>query len=67
MDLEGLNSLGLSQNPMESFEAWFKMASDAGQIEPTAMTLSTIDSKGLPDSRIVLIKFAFMGSKPENG
>ena len=56
MDNEGLKSLSLSMDPMKNFASWFQAAKDSGQIEPTAMTLSTVDKSGNPDSRIVLLK-----------
>lgn len=46
----------LSKNPFEQFDQWMKAAIDEGEPEPTAMVLSTIDSLGFPDSRVVLLK-----------
>ncbi|MCU0423672.1 MAG: pyridoxamine 5'-phosphate oxidase [Bacteroidia bacterium] len=43
-------------NPIEQFKIWFKEALDAQINEPNAMTLSTISTDGIPDSRIVLLK-----------
>jgi len=42
--------------PQELFLDWFQMAESAGIQEPHAMTVSTIDSDGVPDSRMLVLK-----------
>ncbi|MBA2657578.1 MAG: pyridoxamine 5'-phosphate oxidase [Tatlockia sp.] len=42
--------------PLNQFKLWFEEAELKGGSDPTAMNLSTVDEKGNPDSRIVLLK-----------
>ncbi|MAI83141.1 MAG: pyridoxamine 5'-phosphate oxidase, partial [Flavobacteriales bacterium] len=45
------------KNPFFLFKSWLKMAEDDSQIdEPNAMTLSTVNDKNEPRSRVVLMK-----------
>lgn len=44
------------KEPLDFFIKWLSEAIDAKVIEPTAMTLSTVDSSNRPSSRIVLLK-----------
>lgn len=46
----------VDHNPVRQFEAWFAQALDAQLPEPNTMTLATVDSRGRPSARIVLIK-----------
>jgi pyridoxamine 5'-phosphate oxidase len=46
----------VDHNPFRQFEAWFAQALDAQLPEPNTMTLATVDSRGRPSARIVLIK-----------
>lgn len=47
----------LDPNPFEQFRRWFTEATDCGEVlEPNAMTLSTVDGNGQPNSRTVLLK-----------
>ncbi len=41
---------------MEQFNAWFTQAHDAGLAEPNAMALATVEPRGTPRVRIVLLK-----------
>lgn len=43
-------------NPIVEFKKWFERATDQGVAEPNAFTLSTVNEKGEPNSRIVLVK-----------
>lgn len=43
-------------NPFHQFNHWFEQALQHGFFEPNAMTLSTVDGRGRPSSRPVLIK-----------
>jgi pyridoxamine 5'-phosphate oxidase len=46
----------LKNEPLEQFRKWLAQAISTGVPEPNAMCLSTIDSEGFPDSRMVLLK-----------
>lgn len=54
-DLE-LNADSLCADPLDQFKLWFEDAAIVEKTDPTAMVLSTVDAKGAPDSRIVLLK-----------
>ncbi|MFG2176330.1 pyridoxal 5'-phosphate synthase [Streptomyces niveus] len=41
--------------PLVLFQRWFVEAADAGQVEPHAMTLATVDGAGRPDVRTLLL------------
>ncbi|MFW0790790.1 pyridoxine/pyridoxamine 5'-phosphate oxidase [Gordonia sp. CPCC 205333] len=43
-------------DPISLFSAWFRTAVEAGVREPHAMTLSTTDSCGVPDARVLILK-----------
>ncbi|HJZ31164.1 MAG TPA: pyridoxamine 5'-phosphate oxidase [Hyphomicrobiaceae bacterium] len=45
-----------SQDPFALFETWFAEAAAHEPSDPNAMTLATVDSAGLPNSRVVLLK-----------
>lgn len=42
--------------PIEQFHRWFSEIVPVEKTDPTAMVLSTVDSLGHPDSRVVLLK-----------
>lgn len=42
-------------DPIEQFNQWFNEII-ANEVEPTAMTLATVDDAGMPNARIVLLK-----------
>lgn len=42
--------------PNELFQEWLQVAINKGVQEPHAMTLSTIDSNGNPDARVLILK-----------
>ncbi|MBP8793837.1 MAG: pyridoxamine 5'-phosphate oxidase [Lutibacter sp.] len=45
------------ENPLELFQKWFYEVEEfGGDIEPNAMTISTIGLDGFPKSRVVLLK-----------
>jgi len=46
----------INSDPFRQLEEWLKSAIEEENPEPTAMALSTIDAKGFPDSRVVLLK-----------
>jgi pyridoxamine 5'-phosphate oxidase len=43
-------------DPFELFETWLKAAVESEPNDANAMTLATVDSDGLPDARMVLLK-----------
>jgi pyridoxamine 5'-phosphate oxidase len=45
-----------AEEPLRLFQAWFDEASTAEPSDPTAMALATVDSDGLPNVRMVLLK-----------
>lgn len=46
----------LAEDPVEQLQSWLEQALEAGVPEPTAMTLATVDGRGRPGARIVLLK-----------
>jgi pyridoxamine 5'-phosphate oxidase len=54
--LGSLNVGDVDRNPFRQFDVWFEQAVDAKLPEPNTMTLATVDSRGRPSARIVLIK-----------
>jgi pyridoxamine 5'-phosphate oxidase len=54
----GLDRSDLHPDPMTQWKRWYDEAESAGVTEPNAMTLSTIDADGIPDSRVVLARGA---------
>lgn len=44
------------QDPLALFDTWLEKAIDACPDDPTAMVLSTLDAKGFPHARVVLLK-----------
>ncbi|WP_322515782.1 pyridoxamine 5'-phosphate oxidase [Rhodopseudomonas palustris] len=45
-----------AENPFELFAEWFAEANGSEPNDPNAMALATVDSDGLPDVRMVLMK-----------
>jgi len=54
--LGSLDVADVDHDPFRQFDKWFQQAIDAKIPEPNAMTLATVDSRGRPSARIVLIK-----------
>jgi pyridoxamine 5'-phosphate oxidase len=52
----GLDRNTLDDNPFTFFETWLQEALEAKLTDPTAMTVATVDEKGQPSQRIVLLK-----------
>ena len=46
----------LNPDPVEQFRTWLDEAIHAQLLEPNAMTLATVDEKGQPSARVVLLK-----------
>jgi pyridoxamine 5'-phosphate oxidase len=53
---ETLDESDVAPDPYRQFEHWFAEAVKAQLHEPNAMTLATVDSRGRPAARIVLLK-----------
>ncbi len=54
--LGGLRRAQLEANPLQQLQKWLQQAIDAELLEPTAMTLATVDQSGRPSARVVLLK-----------
>jgi pyridoxamine 5'-phosphate oxidase len=53
----GLAEGDLAPTPLEQFRAWWSQVEHAPQVpEPNAVVVATVDSRGLPDARTVLLK-----------
>lgn len=48
--------LAVPDDPAELFGQWFDSALAVGQLEPHAVTLSTIGLDGIPDARVLILK-----------
>lgn len=46
----------LDKDPVEQFQEWLHAATESGEPDPTAMTLSTLNGKGGISARVVLLK-----------
>jgi pyridoxamine 5'-phosphate oxidase len=51
-----LNEHEVAPDPIVQFNSWFEQALKAQVNEPNAMSVATVDARGRPTSRIVLIK-----------
>src|SRR5262245_8186915 len=54
-DMPPLRREDLADDPFEQFAAWFEQAHEEAPLEE-AMTLTTVDERGAPDARMVLLK-----------
>jgi pyridoxamine 5'-phosphate oxidase len=54
--LKSLAKRSVHPDPIQQFEVWFNEALEAEVVEPTAMTLATVDETGAPSLRTVLLK-----------
>ncbi|MFL5839568.1 MAG: pyridoxamine 5'-phosphate oxidase [Thermoleophilaceae bacterium] len=52
----GIDASELDPDPIEQVRRWLDEAVAADAVEPTAMTLSTVDAEGRPESRYVLLR-----------
>lgn len=52
----GLERDDLHENPIEQFRLWMQQTIDAQLPDPNAMTIATVDERGQPSQRIVLLK-----------
>lgn len=51
-----LSETTIDPNPFEQFALWFEEASASDFEEPNAMALATVDARGIPSIRMVLLK-----------
>jgi len=51
-----LSEESAASDPIIQFKLWFEDVLEHEKNDPTAMVLSTVDSQGHPDSRVVLLK-----------
>jgi pyridoxamine 5'-phosphate oxidase len=51
-----LDAADLGDDPLVALARWIDEARTANALEPTAMTLSTVDADGTPSARVVLCK-----------
>lgn len=51
-----LHEEAVANCPITQFKQWFQEVLQVEKNDPTAMVLSTVDAKGYPDSRVVLLK-----------
>lgn len=51
-----LNEDNVAECPLTQFKLWFAEVVQTEKFDPTAMVLSTVDERGYPDSRVVLLK-----------
>ena len=59
LSLSGANA---KDCPIAQFESWFADVVKTEKSDPTAMVLSTVDERGDPDSRVVLLKGIHRGA-----
>lgn len=50
------DTASLPDGPIQLFESWLRDAVNAGVPEPHSMTLSTSDTDGRPDARVLILK-----------
>jgi pyridoxamine 5'-phosphate oxidase len=53
---DGLRREALNTDPFYQFQSWYQQAMSTDIPEPTAMCLATVDNKGQPWQRMVLLK-----------
>lgn len=51
-----LSEESIQECPIEQFKLWFDEVAQVEKSDPTAMVLATVDEKGHPDTRVVLLK-----------
>lgn len=54
--LAALDEATAARNPFDQFRRWFDDATKTPSLEPNAMVLATVDAKGNPSQRTVLLK-----------
>lgn len=54
--VKGLSTLAAGDDPIATFDDWFRAAKEAGIFLPEAMTLATTSAEGRPSARMMLLK-----------
>lgn len=54
--LRPFDTASAPDHPMHLFDQWFRSAVEEGAVEPHAMTLGTIDARGRPSLRTLILK-----------
>lgn len=57
----------VASDPFVQFEGWLDQAIASEALEPTAMTLATVDAEGRPSARVVLLKGFDADGPPPDG
>lgn len=57
-----LSNESTQADPIVQFKLWFEDVLKCEVYDPTAMVLSTVDERGFPDSRVVLLKAVEQGA-----
>lgn len=55
-EVDGIDFAGLHDDPVVQFRSWFDEVAATDEREPYAMVLSTVDEKGRPSGRNVLLR-----------
>ncbi|HEX7120316.1 MAG TPA: pyridoxamine 5'-phosphate oxidase [Longimicrobiales bacterium] len=55
-EARGLDIADVDADPIVEFDRWYSAVRQAGEVEPSAMVLATVDPDGWPSSRTVLLK-----------
>lgn len=53
---QGLNEASMMQDPLDQFDFWLDEVLETDILDPLAATLATVNTKGIPSARIILIK-----------
>jgi len=53
---KGLHRADLAENPFSQFQLWMSQALESKLVDPTAMSIATVDASGQPSQRTVLLK-----------
>ena len=53
---QGLSHSDMDASPLKQFEAWYAEAIETHIHEPGAMSVATVDERGVPSQRLVLLK-----------
>ena len=51
-----LREESVQKDPFQQFLLWFDEALESGSFDASAMVLATVDARGFPDTRVVLLK-----------
>lgn len=63
----GSRDFASAAEPFALFKVWLNEAERHEPVNPNAMTLATVDSSGMPNARMVLLKGLDVSGKPNRG